>query len=54
VVVNAMQKEHEKAEALELEAEREIVHEEAAPILSEIRNLKTEVAALRKALMEKT
>ncbi len=34
VVVNAMQKEHEKAEALELEHEREIVHEEAAPILA--------------------
>ena len=34
VVVNAMQKEHEKAEKLELEHEREIVHEEAAPILA--------------------
>ncbi len=30
VVVNAMQKEHAKAEALELDHEREIVHEEAA------------------------
>jgi voltage-gated sodium channel len=54
VVVTAMQKEHEKVEALELEAERDIVHEETTPILSEIRSLKAEVAELRKALMEKT
>ena len=54
VVVNAMQKEHAKAEKLELEAEREIVHEEAAPILQEIRSLKADVAELRKALGGKT
>ena len=54
VVVNAMQKEHAKAEKLELEAEREIVHEEAAPILQEIRSLKADVAELRKALAERT
>ena len=54
VVVNAMQKEHEKVEALELEHEREIVHEEAAPILQEIRSLKADVAELRKALAGKT
>jgi voltage-gated sodium channel len=54
VVVNAMQKEHEKVEALELEQEREIVHEETAPILKEIRSLKADLAELRKALVEKT
>jgi voltage-gated sodium channel len=54
VVVNAMQKEHAKAEALELDHEREIVHEEAQPILSEIRSLKADVAELRKALAGKT
>jgi voltage-gated sodium channel len=54
VVVNAMQREHEKAEKLELEHEREIVHEEAAPILTEVRSLKAEVAELRKALSGKT
>jgi voltage-gated sodium channel len=54
VVVNAMQKEHEKAEALELVAEREMVHEEAAPILQEIKSLKADVAELRKALAGKT
>jgi voltage-gated sodium channel len=50
VVVNAMQKEHEKVEAQELVAEREMVHEEAAPILQEIKSLKADVAELRKAL----
>ncbi|MCC6889501.1 MAG: ion transporter [Hyphomicrobiales bacterium] len=53
VVVNAMQREHEKAEKIELEHEREIVHEETAPILKEIRNLKAEVAELRKALADR-
>ena len=54
VVVNAMQKEHEKAETMERGAEREIVHEETAPILSELRSLKADVAELRKALAGKT
>jgi voltage-gated sodium channel len=54
VVVNAMQKEHEKVEKAELEAEREIVHEETAPILREILSLKAEVAELRKAMAGKT
>lgn len=47
VVVNAMQSEAMKAEAAERDAEREIVHEEAAPILAEVKNLRQELAALR-------
>jgi voltage-gated sodium channel len=47
VVVNAMQREHEKAEALEREAEREMIEEEVGPMHQELRALKTEVAALR-------
>jgi len=43
VVVNAMQSEAMKVE----EAEREIVHEEAAPILAEVRSLRQELATLR-------
>jgi len=43
VVVNAMQSETEKAE----EAEREMIQEEAAPILSEVKHLRREVAELR-------
>jgi voltage-gated sodium channel len=49
VVVNAMQTEATKAEAAEREAEREMIQEEAAPILNEIRSLKADVAELRKA-----
>ena len=43
VVVNAMQEEATKAEA----AERDMIHEEATPILSAIKNLRAEVAELR-------
>jgi voltage-gated sodium channel len=45
IIVNAMQEEHAKAEA---EAERDLIHGETAPIVHEIRELKAEVAALRK------
>jgi voltage-gated sodium channel len=50
VVVNAMQAEAIKAEAGEREAEREMIQEEAAPILTEVKNLRKEVAALRMEL----
>jgi hypothetical protein len=45
VVVNAMQAEASKAEAVEREAEREMIQEEAAPILAEVKSLRTELAA---------
>jgi voltage-gated sodium channel len=51
VVVNAMQREHEKAEALEREAEREMIEEETGPIREEVKRLSNEVAALRAELM---
>jgi voltage-gated sodium channel len=50
VVVNAMQREAEKAEAAEREAEREMIKEEAAPILREVKELRAEVAELRKVM----
>jgi voltage-gated sodium channel len=50
VIVGAMQREHEKAVAAELEAEREVMHEETEPLLRGIRELKEEVAALRQDL----
>ena len=50
VVVNAMQEEASKADAEELEAEREIIQEQAAPILAEVRSLRTEVAQMRAEL----
>jgi voltage-gated sodium channel len=51
VIVNAMQEEHAKAAAAELEAEREIVHEETAPLSREIKELKAEIMALRQDVM---
>jgi voltage-gated sodium channel len=50
VIVGAMQEEHEKAAKEELAEEREMVHEETAPLAAEIRALKDEVAALRQDL----
>ncbi|MCC6889500.1 MAG: ion transporter [Hyphomicrobiales bacterium] len=50
VVVNAMQAEAVKHEAVEREAEREIIHEEAAPILAEVKRLRGELADLRQEL----
>jgi voltage-gated sodium channel len=48
IIVNAMQQEHEKAEAEEREAEREMIEEETEPLLREIKGLKAEVMALRR------
>lgn len=50
VVVNAMQEEASKAEAAERAAEREMIQEEAAPILAEVKRLRAEVAELRTEL----
>jgi voltage-gated sodium channel len=50
VIVSAMQREHEKAVAAELEAERELLEEETEPLMRRILELKAEVAALRKDL----
>jgi voltage-gated sodium channel len=50
VVVNAMQAEAEKGMAAEREAERELVHGEAEPILAEVRRLRSDLAQLRKDL----
>jgi voltage-gated sodium channel len=51
VVVNAMQREHEKAEAAEREAEREMIEEETAPIRTEVKKLAAEVASLRSEIV---
>jgi voltage-gated sodium channel len=50
VIVGAMQEEHEKVAKEELVEEREMMHEETAPLAKEIRALKDEVAALRQDL----
>jgi voltage-gated sodium channel len=51
IIVSAMQSEVEKETAAEIAAEREIVHEETAPLLTEIRELRSEVAALRREVV---
>ena len=50
VVVNAMQEEASKADAEEREVEREMIQEEAAPILAAVKGLRSEVAELRAEL----
>jgi voltage-gated sodium channel len=51
IIVSAMQSEVEKERAAEIATEREIVHEETAPLVAEIRELRSEVAALRRDVM---
>jgi voltage-gated sodium channel len=47
IIVNAMQEEHAKAEAAERDAEREMMHDETAPLVAEIKQMRAELAALR-------
>jgi voltage-gated sodium channel len=47
IIVNAMQAEHEKAVAAERAAEREMMHDETAPLLAEMRAIRSELTALR-------
>lgn len=50
IIVNALQEEHAKAKAEEREAERELIHDETATLMREIKGLKAELAALREHL----
>ena len=52
IIVNAMQTEHEKAVAAEREAEREMMHDETAPLLAEMKAIRSELTALRAELGE--
>jgi voltage-gated sodium channel len=47
VIVGAMQEEHEKVAKAELEAEREIIEEETAPLMRQLKEVRDELAALR-------
>lgn len=53
LIVNAMQTEHEREQATEREAERVVLKEETAPLMAEIKSLRTEVEALRAAIVER-
>jgi voltage-gated sodium channel len=48
IIVNAMQSQVADAQAAELAAEREMMHGEAEPLLREIKQLRTEIAAMRR------
>ncbi|HEX2217026.1 MAG TPA: ion transporter, partial [Xanthobacteraceae bacterium] len=50
VIVGAMQEEVEKTAAETRAAEREIMHEETAPLANEIRELKAQVAAMHREI----
>ncbi len=50
IIVSAMQEEHAKARADELEAERELIQDETAPLVREIKALKAEIASLRREM----
>jgi voltage-gated sodium channel len=54
IIVSAMQQEHEKAEAEERDAEREMIEEETEPLLRELKGLKAEVIALRREFGART
>ncbi len=50
IVVNAMQTEHEKSLVQERAAERDIIHDETAPLVIEIKALRHEIADLRQRI----
>lgn len=52
IIVNAMQQEVADSQKAELAAEREIVHGEAAPLMSELKELRAEIMALRRQVSE--
>ncbi len=54
VVVNAMQTEHEKGLAEEREAERELMHQEAEPIIEEMKRLRAEISELKQHLLARS
>ena len=50
VIVGAMQEEHEKVAKAEMEAEREIIEGETAPLMTQLKEVKAELAALRREI----
>jgi voltage-gated sodium channel len=54
IIVNAMQSEHAKEEAAERAAEREMMQDETAPLMVELKGLRAEVQALRAEIVGRT
>jgi voltage-gated sodium channel len=53
IIVSAMQTEHAKEEEAEREAERQLVHGEAEPLMAELKGLRAEVTALREDIAQR-
>lgn len=54
VVVSAMQSEHDKVVSEEREAEREMMHQEAEPIIEEMKRLRAEIGELKQHLLARS
>jgi voltage-gated sodium channel len=54
VVVSAMQSEHDKVVAEEREAERDMMHQEAEPIIEEMKRLRAEIGELKQHLLARS
>ncbi len=54
VVVSAMQSEHEKVVSEEREAERDMLHQEAEPIIEEMKRLRAEIGELKQHLLARS
>ncbi len=48
IIVNAIQEEHAATESAERKAEREMMHDETAPLMRELKELRGEIVALRR------
>jgi voltage-gated sodium channel len=53
IIVNAMQSEYAREQEAERVAERDIMHAETAPVMAELKSLRTEVAALRADFLQR-
>jgi voltage-gated sodium channel len=53
IIVNAMQAEHEKVEAAERKAEREMMHDETAPLVAEMQAMRAELSSLRTEIAQR-
>ncbi len=54
VVVSAMQSEHEKVVSEEREAERDMLHQEAEPIIEEMKRLRAKIGELKQHLLARS
>jgi voltage-gated sodium channel len=53
IIVNAMQSEYAREQEAERKSERDMMHAETAPLIAELKSLRTEVAALRADVLQR-